>query len=202
MTIQLEAGEFAALMDACVGTQTLTRKCARCGTEISNGFGRPRKYCVDCNVHRNAAREMQSTMKKELRVVLANIVYSYLNRDRYFSFDGRYEGPLNKSITFVMRHKKDKGYHPMPVDVHVEPAAPKFTMVTIEDVEWGKKQGRTTQQMPRRFNSFCADCVEVVIDRESKKVRVTKGVYLSIEHECKRVRFYNLHGALLEVQKL
>lgn len=180
------------------------RECDRCGCDISHK--RPQaKYCSRACQHHattNSARDMQAEMVRELKSVTRNIAYGYLNRDRSIGFDGRYEGPMNKSVTFEVKLAKDKGYHPMPIDVHVRAIEPKFTHVTPEDVDWGHRQGRPTQLMPRKHNSFCAVCVEMVIDESEHRVRVTKGLYLPIEHACNSVRLYDLRGNLLETKPL
>lgn len=74
---------------------------------------------------------------------------------------------------------------------------------TLDDHEWVARQRPFphTQEMPRRFNSYCAQCTEVVLSvKRPWVVRITKGVYLPIEHECNSVRVYNLQGNLIEVK--
>ncbi len=187
-------------VDGCVTTNNVVRFCKVCGDDISHKRPQATHCSRSCQAH--SARGMASELVKELKVVSRNIADRYLNRDRAFSFDGRYEGPVNRSVTCEVEIKKDRGYHAMPIDVHVPTAAPKFTQVTPEDVNWGKRQARPTQLMPRKHNSFCAVCVEMVIDKQQHSVRVTKGVYLPIEHQCNSVRVYDLRGTLLEVKPL
>lgn len=58
-----------------------------------------------------------------------------------------------------------------------------------------------TLTMPRAFRVFCPNCIEVVLSNKKPFViRMTKGVYLPIEHECNSVRVYSLQGTLLEVK--
>jgi hypothetical protein len=52
------------------------------------------------------------------------------------------------------------------------------------------------------YKNFCTCCAEAVVDGAGKTVRVTKGVYLPIEHQCNSVRVYDLRGNLLEVKPL
>lgn len=52
------------------------------------------------------------------------------------------------------------------------------------------------------FKNLCTQCTEVVVDEKTARVvRVTKGVYLPVDHDCKRVRVYNLKGQLIEVKE-
>ena len=198
--------DFTVIQPKCLTTQKADgglRECDRCGVDISHKRPQARYCSRACQHHAttNSARDMQAEMERELKTVARNISHRYLNRDRYIGIDGRYEGPLNKCVTFVVKIEKDKGYHPMPIDVHVRAIEPKFNHVTPEDVDWGLRQGRATQVMPRKHNTFCAVCVEMVID-DARHVRVTKGLYLPIEHQCNSVRVYNLQGKLLEVKPL
>lgn len=74
---------------------------------------------------------------------------------------------------------------------------------TLDDHEWVARQRSFphTHEMPRRFTSYCAHCTEVVLSvKRPWVVRITKGVYLPIEHECNSVRVYNLQGNLIEVK--
>lgn len=190
----------------CATTQEVEgRLCEACDADISHK--RPQaKFCSRACAHsatNNFARDMEAEMLRELKTVTRNVAYGYLNRDRYIGMDGRYEGPMNKSVTFVESIVKDKGYHPMPIDVHVRAIEPKFTQVTPEDVDWGNRQGRKGHTpMHRKHNNFCAVCVQVVIDKDKRQVRTTKGVYLPIEHQCNSVRVYDLRGKLLETKTL
>lgn len=191
------------LVPECATTQEVeARLCIRCGEEFTPSKFHPKQRHCSRYCQHNTVRDMQAEMEQELKRVARNISFSYLNRDRYMGFDGRTEGPANKSVTFVVSIAKDKGYHPMPIDVHVRAIEPKFTQVTPEDVDWGHRQGRATQVMPRKHHSFCAVCVEMVIDEAEKRVRVTKGVYLPIEHTCNSVRVYDLRNNLLEIKPL
>lgn len=184
----------------CAYTDYLRRIiCVGCGDEFEPSRTNQR-YCTrDCQ--HNSTRDEASQLKKKLN----NIAHLRLNRDRYISLiDGRYEGPMNKCVTLVLTIKKDRGYHPMPIDVHVKPVEPRFSQVTIEDVDWAQRQLAFphTQPMPRLFRSFCVHCVEMVIDEAAAQVRATRGVYLPVEHDCARVRVYDLRGNLLEVKQL
>src|SRR6202030_1544831 len=55
--------------------------------------------------------------------------------------------------------KKDRGYHAMPIDVHVQPVAPKFSQVTPDDVDWATRQSAFEHSltMPRKAANFCAE---------------------------------------------
>lgn len=186
----------------CVTTQKVgADKCTLCGDPIPEGKRKDAKFCSRaCQMH--SARDMQNELVKEIKMVVKQAAFKYLNRDRYFAFDGRREGPLHQHIKFVFGLRKDKGYHPMPRAVHIEAPAPKFNYVTPEDVDWGKKQGTPAKPMPRAFRNFCSDCIEVVVDKTRSTVRVTKGMYLPIEHECASVRIYDLQGNLIEVKAI
>lgn len=168
--------------------------------------GVPRQYCSRiCKSRSRDKKEMQDRVAaRSLKQQVVNIVWAHLNRDRYIGFDGKYEGPLNQCFTIEVAIRKDRGYHPMPIDVHVRPVEPKFAQVTPEDVDWAQRQRafQHSQSMPRPFKTFCTNCVEMVIDTGNKKVRATKGVYLPIEHDCARVRVYDLQGVLLEVKEI
>ena len=180
------------------------RTCNKCGIDISHKRPQSRYCSRECqhSSSTHSARDMEAQLLRELKQVAYNIVFKYLNRDRSMGFDGRYQGPMNKSVTTVATIKKDKGHHPMPIDVHVQPSQPKFTQVTPEDVEWAERQDAFahSHNMPRTFRSFCPNCIEVVVDGSQKKVRVTKGVYLPVDHDCNSVRVYDLKNNLLEVK--
>jgi len=189
----------------CVTTDFLHALCSWCGVE----FQPSRKDQVNCSRECNDAKHnelvaMQRKERAELRQRLLNVSFAHLNRDRFIGFDGKYEGPLNTPITLVVSIRKDRGYHPMPIDVHVKPVEPRFSQVTPEDVDWAQRQRafEHTQAMPRRFDNFCVNCVDLVIDVRGKKVRATKGVYLPVDHHCARIRVYDLQGKLLEVKSL
>lgn len=196
------------LMSECVTTQEVgawLKHCVKCNEEFTpNKFHPNQRHCSRfCQNH--SARTMAREMTRELKSVLSDVAYRYVNRDRYIPLNfgiGTYTGPLNKSVTWVVKLAKDKGYHPMPINVHVRAVEPKFNHVTPEDVDWGHRQGRATQTMPRKHNTFCAACVDVVIDGDKRNVRVTKGVYLPIKHECGCARVYNFQGMLLEIKPL
>lgn len=155
----------------------------------------------------NKQRDAARAEARKLKAHVVNIAYRHLNRDRYFSFDGKYEGPANKCITFTVGIKKDKGYHPMPRAVHCEPLPVKIVdSVTVhsegtQQAIWTKPFPHTST-MPRTHKTYCAVCVEMVIDESERRVRVTKGVYLPIEHKCGCVRVYDLRGNLLETKQL
>lgn len=153
------------------------------------------EYCSrKCQKHNE--RYEAGLLQRKLR----NMVFAYRNRDRAFTFDGRYEGTTTDPITVVYGRRKDTGYVPMPIDVHVEPRKPRFNQVTPEDVTWALKQRGVPHSlpMPRLLKTYCACCREAVIDG-TREVRVTKGCYLPVDHECPRTRVYDIRGALLEV---
>lgn len=187
----------------CVGTDYLAPlACSVCGKL----FEPVRVDQVNCSRACNTVKKMQvrdakRAELKTLHTIGKNIAFRHFNRDRYLSFDGKYEGPLNKCDTRVEVLKKDQGYRPMPIDVHVRPVKPKFNNVTPDDVDWATKQRAFPHSlsMPRVANNHCAVCTDAVVDASRNEVRVTRGVYLSIEHECPRVRVYDLQGKLLEV---
>lgn len=203
--------------------QILAAICKQCKEPIPVGTRKDAKYCSrECQhpATKHIARDMQRDLERELHTIGRNIAFRHFNRDRYLSFDGKYEGPLNKCDTTVEVLKKDHGYHPMPRNVHVRAIEPKFNNVTPDDEQWAKGShlsgcdglpcvcGRSrhnfqhTHSMPRRSKVFCATCTDAVVDDSKKEVRVTKGVYLPIEHECSKLRVYDLTGRLLEVLSL
>lgn len=157
------------------------------------------KLCANKVAH--GVRDAKRRDNKELHMIGKNIAFRHFNRDRYLSFDGKYEGPLNKCDTTVEVLKKDTGYRAMPIDVHVKPIEPKFNNVTPDDVDWATKQKSFPHSlaMPRVANNFCTRCSEAIVDGGKKEVRVTRGVYLPIEHDCPKVRVYDLQGKLMEV---
>jgi hypothetical protein len=64
--------------------------------------------------------------------------------------------------------------------------APKRVIIDyLADEEWatGQKAFAHSQAMPRLLKNFCPTCVEMVLVGD-KPVRVTRGVYLPIEHQC------------------
>jgi hypothetical protein len=185
-----------------VGTQELARFCKLCGDNITHK--RPQaKYCTECQRNGHGARDKQSELEAELISVGRNIAFAYLNRDRAIGFDGRYEGPLNQCFTVLVTIRKDKPGTPQGHADHCRPIEPRFNNVTPDDVDWADRQRAFahTQSMPRAFNSFCVNCAEMVIGAD-KVVRITRGVYLPIEHQCNSVRVYDLAGTLLEVKPL
>lgn len=178
----------------CVTTDYLGRICGRCGCDIDH-MRADAEYCSrKCQKH--AVRDEESLLRRKLR----NVVFAYRNRDKAFTFDGRYEGTTTDPIAVVYGRRKDKGYSPMPIDVHVNALPVKFNTVTPEDVIWAVRQRGVSHSlpMPRPMLNYCTCCKEAVIDG-GKEVRVTKGCYLPIEHECPRTRVYDLRGKLLEV---
>ncbi len=50
-----------------------------------------------------------------------------------------------------------------------------------------------TLTMPRPLRSFCPTCTDLIVDSKQKQVRVTKGVYRPIEHDC-GITTYDLQG--------
>lgn len=189
----------------CLSTRKMTRenrKCLglECGLDISAMHGLC-KYCPKCNEQRNAARDIQNDLERELHTIGRNIAFRHFNRDRYLSFDGKYEGPLNKCDTTVEVLKKDHGYHPMPRNVHVRALEPKFNNVTPDDVDWATKQRGFAHSlsMPRTMNNFCPKCTDAVVDDGKHEVRITRGVYRPINHDCPRVFVHDLQGKLIEV---
>lgn len=172
-----------------------------CGDDILHM--RPNaKWCSrDCQ--HNSNRGMLRAFNRAFAQVMRNLQFKYINRDKTWSFDGRYEGPLNKPVTTNVKVRKDHGYHPMPFDVHVRPMDKKYSVGTPQDHDWATKQRAFphSQSMPRAYKSFCANCFEVVVNGATE-LRVTRGVYLPIEHDCNSVRVYDLHGKLLEVKTL
>lgn len=178
----------------CVSTDFLGRICGRCEANIDH-MRSDAEYCSrKCQKH--AVRDEEGLLRRKLR----NIVFAYRNRDRAFTFDGRYEGTTTDPITIVYGRRKDTGYVPMPIDVHVNAREPRFGQVTPEDVTWALKQRAVSHSlpMPRSLKNYCTCCREAVIDG-TRKVRVTVGCYLPVDHECPRTRVYDLRGKLLEV---
>lgn len=159
------------------------------------------KRCANVAAHRRRDKEREE--KRELRAIANNIAFARLHRDRAIGFDGRYEGPLNQCFTVLVTIRKDKPGTPQGHADHRKPIEPRFNNVTPDDVDWADRQRAFahSQSMPRAFNSWCASCAEMVIGAD-KVVRITRGVYLPIEHQCNSVRVYDLAGKLLEVKSL
>lgn len=178
----------------CVSTDFLGRICERCCNNIDHM--RPNAQYCSRTCQKHAVRESDTLVRVRLR----NLAYQRLNRDRGFTFDGRYEGPLTNPITIVNVKRKDTGYVPADYSTPCPVDAPKFTQVTPDDVDWALKQKGVSHAlpMPRPLSNYCVCCREAVIDG-TKEVRVTKGCYLPVEHDCPRTRVYDLHGKLLEV---
>lgn len=202
------------LEQTCASTPEVeARKCRTCGEPIPQKMRKGTKYCSrDCQ--NNTARDMEAQLMREVKQVAKNLAYKYLHRDQSIGWDGRYEGPLNKSVTIVMSLKRDGGYHPMPIDVHVEAAKPRFTQVTPEDVDWGKKQGSMKHGLHVPKTNYCPNChqevdeIVCVIKREvrwlnsygnnekkiktqvvdrvvyKKQKRLVKGKYVLQSHVC------------------
>lgn len=170
--------------------------------------GPKREYCSKrCRGKARDEKELKDRANnRTLKQQIVNIAFGHLNRDRYIGFDGRYEGPLNKPVTLIVTIRKDKGYHPMPIDVHVKPLDVKdnSNRDILADQDWCNRQRAFphTNPMPRAFHAFCTQCVDMVIDAKASIVRATKGVYLPVNHDCARVRVFNLMGELLEVRAL
>lgn len=194
------------LMSECAQTLKVDGGCGRCGNPIPEGKRRDAKYCSRFCQHNSSAntiRDIDAELEAELRSVGRNIAFGYLNRDRAIGFDGRYEGPLNQCFTVLVMIRKDKPGTPQGHADHCRPIEPRFNNVTPDDVDWADRQRgfAHTKSMPRAFNSFCVNCAEMVIGSD-KVVRITRGVYLPIEHQCNSVRVYDLAGTLLEVKSL
>jgi hypothetical protein len=89
------------------------------------------------------------------------------------------------------------------------------------DHDWATNQAPFPHSlpMPRHYNYICLNCTDQVVEvietyehpwskRVGEKpitsvtrvIRETKGVYLPVEHDCPRVRVYDLQGKLLEVK--
>lgn len=83
------------------------------------------------------------------------------------------------------------------VNHHPRPTGIKPLKATAqEDKDWCEKQKPFphTETMPKPLRNYCPHCTEIVAN-----VRVTKGCYLAVDHECPRTRVYDSHGELLEV---
>lgn len=184
----------------CVGTQKVARKCRACEVDLQPySFGRPRSYCEACNDQRHASRDGGAALRTKLR----NLVYAYRNRDRAFTFDGRYEGTTTDPITVVYGRVKDTGYVAMPIDVHIEPRKAGFQFVTPEDVAWAEKQKRFrhSEPMPRALTNFCPRCAEITI-HAGGCCTIQIGMYLPIAHKCPAARVFDGNHNLLEEKAL
>lgn len=189
----------------CVTTDYLGCLACLCGKEFVASRADQKQCSKRCaNVAAHRRRDKQRAECKKLVNIARNASFAYLNRDRSIGFDGRYEGPMNQCFTVDVSIRKDTGYKSSPHDVHVRPTEPKFNIVTVEDVDWTQRQKAFPHSlgMHRPHNSFCVLCADMVIDASKKQVRVTRGVYLPIEHRCPTVRVYDLAGKLLEVKPL
>jgi hypothetical protein len=90
-----------------------------------------------------------------------------------------------------------------PDTAHIPQPKSDFNQVTPEDVDWADRQKAFphTLAMPRFLRNFCPSCREQVTAKE-KVITTRRGVYLPVEHDCARVRVYDLRGNLLEVKQL
>lgn len=82
-------------------------------------------------------------------------------------------------------------FHPKPVET--------LRQVTPYDVAWAERQSafKHSRTMPAPLKHFCPTCVDAVVDGNTR-ARVTRGVYLPIEHDCGVVRVYDLAGKLVK----
>ncbi len=187
----------------------LARKCKMCGADIVFLHG-SRLHCDDCQPqrYRSGARDERTKERRaEDAILTQRAIDSWLriyNRSRAFSTFGKND-PLDKLPTVQVVRVKDKGYHPMPIDVHLDPLPHKHVDALTIHVE-GEYQASQTKSlhatdMPRKHTSFCATCVDMVVD-DIASVRVNKGVYLPIEHQCNSMRVYDLRGNLLETKPI
>lgn len=70
---------------------SMERTCERCSLDI-NHMRANATYCSRaCQKH--GARDVKRKENKEMRMIAKNAAFRLLNRDRYLSFDGKYEGP-------------------------------------------------------------------------------------------------------------
>lgn len=100
-------------------------------------------------------------------------------------------------ITTIVQPTLKKLYDQRRID-----AAKRYTPVDDHEHIERAKPFPHTLSMPRLHKTFCTRCTEVVIgQRKPWVVRLTKGVYLPIDHDCNSVRVYDLKGNLLEVRR-
>lgn len=161
------------------------------------------QVCNQANKHSNEAVKRKAA--KEIRTAQRNKEFADLNRDRYINkIDARTAGPLNTSDTTIEKLVKDKRVSVVPLsrDIPTPKVGSKFVQYDpLEYEQFDKKQKSFTHSlsMPRNNKCFCTQCAERVVDKKGNEVRVTRGVYLPIEHDCPRVRVYDLQGKLIEV---
>lgn len=71
----------------------------------------------------------------------------------------------------------------------------------VDDHDWALRQKPFAHSlsMPRTMNNFCPKCTDAVVDDGKHEVRITRGVYRPINHDCPRVFVHDLQGKLIEV---
>lgn len=65
----------------------------------------------------------------------------------------------------------------------------KFKHVTPEDTKPTKRvRAPKTVDMPRNLMNFCCNCIDVVVGKDGKEIRRTRGMYRPVNHDCGEVR--------------
>ena len=180
--------------------------------------GRRREFCGKAckNVQRHRERDAERKLNRNATTEQKNKEFRANHRDHFWDFDPRYVGPGTSSSLALPEPKPIPRGH----DVHVRPVPVKFVDGVTTHQEGEAQQWRPgfahSKPMPRSYNSFCTQCTEVVIVETNtyefgnprlgiestthRVVRESKGVYLPVDHDCPRVRVYDLQGKLLEVK--
>lgn len=177
----------------------LVKPCGTCGKDISHLYAL-RKYCMECNEQRHAARDEEREENARITMGVTDYWLRIHNLSRAFSLFGKHD-PLTELPHISIDKRKDRTAQALlSKDLPCPIRARKFSEPTLSDNEWDDKQRPFPHSlpMPRLLKTYCACCREAVIDG-TREVRVTKGCYLPVDHECPRTRVYDIRGALLEV---
>lgn len=173
--------------------------CVICGTEIEQPTrGRKRTYCEFCSNGGHGARNREQYFRNRLNEVAENVASSHLRAFKYMSFDGRYEGPTNLCFQVVTALKFDRGYKPMPIDVHVKPAHFPQTMYTaLDDHEHVLRQKPLRDGLARPKTNHCPHCST---EREELVLVMKKEVVweTTFLHKEKKVRTHTEDRVLYE----
>lgn len=177
-------------------------QCEWCGSDVNLSTKRRGKH-VFCT--HECAVSFNNSTRSERTVQSRNERFRRINRDRYLArCDGKYEGPLNQSDTTVDKLIKDPApTTPKGVDCPCPtlPVKNNKNRDIIRDEQFDARGSGLRHPMPRQRTNFCAVCVEVVVDGSGKVVRSTRGVFLPIDHDCKK-RTFGLNNKLIKEEEL
>ena len=87
--------------------------------------------------------------------------------------------------------KPDTGYQVCPA-IDLPKSVVRFNQITPEDVAWAERQPAFphSRNMPLLLTNYCTICTEQVVV-VNNVVRITRGIYLPIEHNCPKVLVIN-----------